>query len=59
MGVSVGFGLPIKRAATMIHFSVEAGKRGTTSGNLIEENYFKCSVGFTLNDRWFVKQKFD
>jgi hypothetical protein len=59
MGVSAGFGFPFKRSATMIQIAVEAGTRGTTDNNLIEENYIKCSLGFTLSDRWFVKPVFD
>lgn len=58
-GISIGFGFPIKRSAAMLHISAEGGKRGTVSTNLIEENYLKLSIGFTLNDRWFVKPKFD
>jgi len=58
-GISIGLGLPVKRSAAMLHISAEVGKRGTVSDNLIEENYIKVSIGFTLNDRWFVKTKFD
>jgi hypothetical protein len=59
MGVSAGFGFPFKRSATMIQVAVEAGTRGTTENNLIQENYVKCSLGFTLSDRWFIKPVFD
>lgn len=58
-GVSLGFGFPMKRVATTIQFAVEAGRRGTVSNNLVELNYVKCTLGFTLNDRWFIKPKFD
>ncbi len=58
-GVSIGFGLPIRRSAAMLHISAEGGKRGTISGNLLEENYVKLSIGFTLNDRWFIRTKID
>src|SRR6185295_15396646 len=54
MGVSVGLGFPFKRSAAMLHITAEAGKRGTTKNKLIEESYVKLSLGFTLNDRWFV-----
>jgi hypothetical protein len=59
MGITLGLSFPVKRSASFIHFAVEAGRRGTTNNKLIEENYIKCSLGFTLNDRWFVKPKFD
>ncbi|CAN5652845.1 hypothetical protein BH11BAC1_BH11BAC1_01580 [soil metagenome] len=58
-GLSLGFGFPMKRVATTIQIAIEAGKRGTIANNLVELNYVKCTIGFTLNDRWFIKQKFD
>jgi hypothetical protein len=58
-GVSMGFGFPMKRVATVVQMSIEAGRRGTTIKNLVEMNYIKFTIGFTLNDRWFVKDKFD
>lgn len=58
-GLSLGFGFPMKRVATTIQVAIEAGKRGTISNNLVQLNYVKCTLGFTLNDRWFVKEKFD
>jgi len=58
-GVSLGFGFPMKRVATVVQMAIEAGRRGTTVHNLVEMNYIKFTIGFTLNDRWFVKDKFD
>jgi hypothetical protein len=59
MGISLGLGFPFRRSPTMLHLTLEAGRRGTTHNSLIEENYIKTTLGFTLNDRWFVKSKFD
>ncbi len=58
-GISIGFGFPIRRAGTVVHLSAEAGRRGTTSGNLVKEDFLRFTLGFTLNDRWFVKPKYD
>jgi hypothetical protein len=58
-GVSLGFGFPMKRVATVVQLAIEAGRRGTTIKNLVEMNYIKFTLGFTLNDRWFIKDKFD
>lgn len=58
-GVSVGFGLPVTGSFSNVNLGFEFGKRGTTSGSLIEENYAKISIGLSLNDKWFVKRKFD
>ncbi|MBK9523476.1 MAG: hypothetical protein IPQ03_15795 [Bacteroidetes bacterium] len=59
MGVSMGIGFPIRRAGTTVQLSAEGGSRGTTDQNLIREKYVRITLGFTLNDRWFLKQKFD
>jgi hypothetical protein len=48
-------GEPISRAT--INF--EYGMRGTTEQNLIREDFFRVTVGFTINDRWFARYKYD
>lgn len=58
-GISLGIGLPITGSFSNVNFGFELGKRGTTSASLIQENYAKFSIGLSLNDRWFVKRKFD
>ena len=59
MGASIGVSLPIRRAGTSMHFSAEVGKRGTTNNGLIEERYLRFTLGFTINDHWFIKTKYD
>ncbi len=61
---SVGAGFPLGRNFLMQNFSMvnigfEAGQRGTITNGLIKEQFFKATLGFTINDRWFVKPKFD
>ncbi|REK36505.1 MAG: hypothetical protein DWQ44_01065 [Bacteroidetes bacterium] len=58
-GISLGLGLPVKRVGTTVHFAAEAGMRGTVDNNLVRENYLRFSLGFTLNDRWFIKPRYD
>jgi hypothetical protein len=48
-------GEPISRAT--INF--EYGMRGTTEQNLIREDFFRVTFGFSINDRWFAKYKYD
>lgn len=62
--LSVGFGFPVGRnyilqTFSMVNIGVEFGQRGTTANGLIQENFMKATLGFTINDRWFVKPKFD
>jgi hypothetical protein len=59
MGVTFGLGMPITGSFSNVNFGFELGKKGTTASNLVQENYAVFSVGMSLNDRWFVKRKFD
>ncbi len=58
----LGIPLPHDRASSAfykINFSAEVGKRGTLQGGLIKENYVNFHLGFTLNDKWFRRYKFE
>lgn len=62
--LTLGLGLPVGRNYllqnfSMINIGVEIGQRGTTSNGLIKEQFFKATLGFTINDKWFVKPKYD
>ncbi len=61
-GVTVGLGYPIRRTLLSIgqvNASFEVGKRGTLDAGLVQENYSRFSIGVTLNDRWFLKRRYD
>jgi len=58
----LGIPLPHDRASSAfykINFSAEVGKRGTLANGLVQENYVNFHLGFTLNDRWFQRYKFE
>ena len=57
--VSVGFGLPVGGTFSNINIGFEYGKRGTVYNGLVRETYTNLIIGLSLNDRWFVKRKFD
>lgn len=57
--LTLGIGLPMKRSASMFDIALEVGQRGTLSNGLVQENYIKASINFTLQDFWFIKRKFD
>jgi hypothetical protein len=59
MGLTLGVGLPISGSFSNVNLGFELGKKGTTNANLVQENYANFSVSFSLNDKWFVKRKFD
>lgn len=56
--ISFGFGFPLRGMKTMLNLGGQYGVRGTTSEKLIRESYFKIVIGFSINERWFVKRKF-
>ena len=59
VGMSLGAGVPIPGSLSNVNFGIEFGKRGTVSSGLVQENYFNFSLGFSFNDRWFVKNKYN
>jgi hypothetical protein len=48
-------GEPVSRATV----NFEYGMRGTTEQNLVKEDFFRVTIGFTINDRWFAHYKYD
>ncbi|MEE1252817.1 MAG: hypothetical protein UHK52_06965 [Bacteroidales bacterium] len=58
IGVSLGFGLPIKKQGTQVNIYLEYGKQGTKANNLIREDYLRVGVSFSAKDRWFFKRKY-
>jgi hypothetical protein len=60
--LNFGFGFPLisnRSAFYKINFTTELGKRGTLSNNLVKENFYNFTIGFTINDKWFQKYKYD
>lgn len=63
-GFTLGIGYPIRRSGYnlsigQLNASIDIGKRGTVSNGLIAEGYTRFCVGFTFNDKWFTKRKYD
>jgi hypothetical protein len=59
--LTFGLGMPLSPNNTSfykINFSAEVGKRGTLDNGLVKENYVNIHLGFTINDRWFQRFKF-
>lgn len=64
-GASLGLGLPLRNynrlspgEAKVINVAFEFIKRGNND-NLLKENLFRVSVGFSLSDFWFAKKKYE
>ena len=67
--VSLGLGLPVGAAKYdargrcdeigVVNLSVQFGQNGTTTNQLLKEEFIKFNLGFTFNKRWFIKYKYD
>ncbi len=51
-GINFGVSLPVG-PASILNFGLKYGQMGTTSNNLIQEDYFRINLGMTFNDRSF------
>jgi long-subunit fatty acid transport protein len=59
-GVSLGVGLPLRKSLqSAVNIAFEFGQRGTTTDNLIKEQYARVVLGLTFNEVWFQKRKYD
>jgi len=59
IGLSLGFAYPVFKSRSTMNVSVTFGQRGTTNNNLIQENYILANFGMIINDKWFIKKKYD
>lgn len=57
--VTFGFSLPFKRSFDRINTAFEIGQRGSETNGLLKESFFRCTVGISLNDKWFIKRRYD
>ena len=57
--ISFGIGIPIKKNKSTYDISLILGQRGTTSNNLLKENYIKIGLSMSFEGIWFVKQKYN
>jgi len=56
--LTLGFGTPVRGSKAALNVSLQIGTRGTTDADLIRESYLKFTIGFSINERWFVKRKY-
>lgn len=60
-GVCLGVGIPLNTFNThsSINLMFEYGKTGTLVNDLIRQNYFRVSLCFILQERWYQRVKLD
>ncbi len=55
---SFGLGLPMAGFSNA-NVGVEFGRRGEKNKFFIQETFFTFRIGFSLNDKWFLKRKYN
>lgn len=64
MGATFGASFPVRTGGGLnsfgrLNLGLDVGTKGNIGDNDIRHSYTKFSVGFTFNDIWFIKRKFD
>lgn len=57
-GITFGWSLPV-RGVSALNMAFKAGSRGKVQEGLVQERYFKFMLAATVNDRWFVRRKYN
>ena len=57
-GINFGFGLPLAGFSNA-NIGFEYGIRGGEDDNFFKENFWSFRIGFSLNDKWFIKRKYN
>ncbi|MGC6423159.1 MAG: hypothetical protein ACON47_04205 [Flavobacteriaceae bacterium] len=60
-GIAFGVGLPALRLGSFsnANLGLTLGTRSTDNSSQLKENYWQLKLGFSLNDLWFVKRKYN
>ena len=65
-GINLGLSLPLRKFkyetetfGSMINLSLGYMHRGNGSSSSINEDYINLNLSITLNDKWFIKRKFN
>lgn len=58
-GVTLGLSLPNRTGNLRYYLGLEIGQRGTTSNNLIKENYLNAVLHVSLKDIWFIRRVYE
>lgn len=67
-GITLGVSIPLRSIASkrmgkpssvsFVDLGFEFGRRGTTSNNLIQQDYFKFRLGINIKNTWFQRVKY-
>ncbi len=57
--LTAGIGIPFRKSVSTVNIGIELGRRGTVLDKMVKEKYILLNVGLSINDRWFIKSKYD
>ena len=57
-GINFGWSFPVSQGSSF-DLGFRLGQRGNLNDVPLRERYFKALIGVTINDRWFVRRRFD
>ncbi len=57
-GINFGVSLPVSGVSSL-DTAFKFGWRGTTDNDLVRESFYQIVFGLTINDRWFIKRRYD
>ena len=58
-GLTFGVTLPVFRLYNGLTLGVELGQKGNLNKNMVMEQYIGFSIGFSIHDIWFIKQRYE
>lgn len=57
--ITCGIGFPLPNTKTTLNLHLEYGQQGSLKNIGLVEQYGKIGIGVSLNERWFVKRRFN
>jgi len=57
-GINFSASLPVSGFSSL-DLAFKLGQLGKTGNDLIRENYFKIVIGATINDKWFIRRRYN
>ncbi len=56
-GITSGVSLPTLNAGTRIDINLDVGSRGTATGSLVRDRYFRIGINVNFAERWFARRQ--
>ncbi|OUT95062.1 MAG: hypothetical protein CBB92_12975 [Flammeovirgaceae bacterium TMED32] len=57
-GINFGASFPVAGLSTL-DVAIKLGERGTIENGLVNESFMQMVLGLTINEKWFVKRKYN